>query len=124
MRISSGIALTQIMPGPNATNSTVHRAAPARRGWRGHRADGDAQRALHRRADRRHDLSYAAQSAGISGSDDRTAAAAVGILLRTSVTSAWLSARGVVLGIVMAAIFVAVGILKWPMLLVICVVAP
>jgi chromate transporter len=121
----SGIALAQIMPGANATNSAV---------YVGQRLRGVAGAATALAAMMTGPFCAIVIAAmtyqtllklpGFQQAMIGTAAAAVGMLLRTSVTSARLSARGLVPALVMAATFVAVGIFRLPLLAVICVVAP
>ena len=121
----SGIALTQIMPGANATNAAV---------YVGQRLRGVAGAATALTAMLTGPFCAVVLAAiiyqkllvlpGFQEAMIGTAAAAVGMLLRTSVPSAMISARGVLPASVMLVTFVAVGIFRLPLLAVICVVAP
>ena len=52
------------------------------------------------------------------------AAAAIGMILRMGLSAVQTAARGVASILVMAAVFVAVGVMKWPLLQVVAVAAP
>ena len=121
----SGIAMTQIMPGPNATTAAIYvgqrmRGAPGAVVAIVAMLTGPFFAVILAAMTYRSLLSLPGFQEVMTG----VAAAAVGMLLRTSVKSAYMSARGIVSTLVMVVTVAAVGIFRLPLLPVICVVAP
>jgi chromate transporter len=121
----SGIALTQILPGANATNAAVY----VGQRLRGIPGAATALTAMLTGPFCAVILAAATYQGllGLPGFQEAmigTAAAAVGMLLRTSVKSALLSARDAAAIFVMLTTFAAVGLFRLPLLPVIVVVAP
>ncbi len=121
----SGVALTQIMPGPNATNSAIY-IGQLLRG-----ASGATVALLAMLTGPFLAILVAAFTyqwlLGLPGFQEAmigTAAAAIGMLLRTGLTSARMVARGLAPILIMTATFIAVGIFHIGLVPVICVIGP
>jgi len=121
----SGFALAQILPGVNSANLAVYlgqhlRGAPGAAAALIGMLTGPfivvilAAIAYHRLVGL---PGFAAATAGV-------AAVAVGMLLRLGLTLAWRVPRRLTAYAVMLATFVAVGVLKWPLVPVVAVAAP
>ena len=121
----SGIAMTQIMPGPNATNSAVYigqqlRGAPGAVTALVAMLSGPFCAVVLAGMT----YQWLLQLPGFSNVMIGVAAAAVGMLLRTSLKSAIFTARGFVPALITIVTVIAIGVLRLPLLPVICVVAP
>lgn len=121
----SGVALTQIMPGVNSTNSAIY-VGQRLRGLAGASTalvamlTGPFCAVLLAAVTYQYLLAMAGFQATMVG----VAAAAIGMLLRTGISSAKATTKGLVPLIVMIGTFVAVGVFRLPLIPVVCVTAP
>jgi chromate transporter len=121
----SGFALGQIMPGVNSTNMAVF-VGQRLRGALGAVICVTAMLAGPLGGIILAGIFYTQLShlPGFSAIIEGVAAVALGLLARMGMVSARTAKTGVVPALVMAATFFGVGIMKWPMLAVVAVVAP
>lgn len=121
----SGVALTQVMPGVNSTNSAIY-IGQHLRGLSGALTALFAMLTGPFCAVLLAAVTYETllKLHGFQASMVGVAAAAIGMLLRTGIVSAQMSTRGVIPFLVMAATFVAVGIFRLPLIPVVGVMAP
>ncbi len=121
----SGVALGQVLPGPNVTNLAVY-IGQRLRGPRG------AAIALGAMLTGPFFLcialaavySEAIRIPGFHAAMDGIAAAAIGMILRLGWMGASHSCRKAAPAVIALAVFIAIGILKWPLLAVVAVAAP
>ncbi len=121
----SGFALAQILPGVNSTNAAV---------FVGQRLRGIAGAAICVTAMLTGPLAaiilagiFYTQLSDVPGFPsiiEGVAAVALGLLARMGMVSARSATKGVIPALVMLATFIGVGVMKWPMLAVVAVVAP
>ncbi len=121
----SGVALSQILPGVNSTNVSVFigqrlRGAPGALVALAAMLTGPFVATLLAAILYQWLLRAPGFSALVAG----VAAVAIGMLLRFGIEAGKTAARGPLAIAVMAATFVAVGLLRWPMLPVVAVLAP
>jgi chromate transporter len=121
----AGYALGQVLPGVNSTNVTVYigqrlRGAPGAVVALAGLLSGPFVIVLAAAASYRYLLQIPGFDAAMAG----VAAVAVGMLLRLGVVLARRVPRNLVPVAVMTATFVAVGLLHWPLVVVVAVLAP
>lgn len=121
----SGVALTQIMPGVNSTNSAIY-VGQRLRGLAGASTalvamlTGPFCAVLLAAVTYQYLLGLPGFQATMVG----VAAAAIGMLLRTGISSARATTKGLVPLAVMVATFIAVGVFRLPLIPVVGVMAP
>ncbi len=121
----SGVALSQILPGVNSTNVGIYvgqrlRGAPGALVAFAAMLTGPFIAVLIAATTYRWLLALPGFSAAVAG----VAAVAIGMLLRFGMEAGRVAARGPAAIAVTAATFFAVGIMRWPMLAVVAVMAP
>ncbi len=121
----SGYSLSQVLPGVNASNLTVY-IGHHLRGWQGAAVALTAlvtgpffvvilvAFAYH----------YLLEVPGFQAAVAGIAAAAIGMLVRLGLIAARRAAISVVPALIMVVVFVAVGLLRWPLVPVVAVMAP
>ena len=121
----SGLALSQILPGVNSTNTAVFVGQRLRGAWGATVAItamltgplvGVILAGLF--------YKWVAGLYGVQSIMEGVAAVALGMLARMGVSAGRGAARGVTPALAMLVTFVGVGVLRWPMLGVVAVVAP
>jgi chromate transporter len=121
----AGFALGQILPGVNSTNLTIYigqhlRGAIGAAVALGGLLSGPFVIVIAVGTVYRYLLGMPGFAAAMAG----IAAVAVGMLLRLGIVFARRVKRRLVPGLIMAATFVAVGLLQWPLIAVVAVLAP
>jgi chromate transporter len=121
----AGYALGQILPGVNSTNLTVYigrhlRGAIGAVAALGGLISGPFVVVIAVGAVYHYLLGIPGFAAAMAG----IAAVAVGMLLRLGIVFAGRVRRRAIAGLIMAATFVAVGLLQWPLVAVVAVLAP
>ncbi len=121
----SGLALAQILPGVNSTNAAVF-VGQRLRGVPGATVCivGMLTGPLAAIIVAWIFYTKLVDLPGFSSIIEGVAAVALGLLARMGMTAGRSAATGILPALTMAATFVAVGILKWPMLAVVAVIAP
>ncbi len=121
----SGVALTQIMPGVNSTNTAIYvgqrlRGLPGAATALGAMLTGPFCAVLLAAVFYQYLLGLPGFQEAMVG----VAAAAIGMLLRTGIASAKMTTKGLVPALMMVLTFIAVGILRYPLIPVVCVMGP
>jgi len=121
----SGFALAQILPGVNSTNAAVF-VGQRLRGVMGSVVCVTAMLSGPLAAIILAGIFYTqlADLPHFSDLIEGVAAVALGLLARMGMVSARIATKGIVPALVMLATFIGVGVMKWPMLAVVAVIAP
>ncbi len=121
----SGMALSQILPGVNSTNTAIFVGQRLRGGWGATAAivamlSGPFFAAILAAIFYKWIIGWEATQSIMEG----VAAVALGMLARLGITAGRGAAKGVTPAVAMLATFIGVGVMRWPMLGVVAVIAP